>query len=116
MTIGAVKLRTIFLRPCAAAPASCGRVRRLRVQFDDVAIGKRMVLPDLLSFEAGVAPYASKLQRPRQVVVHESRDIGDRLAAAQREGPLLVYRPPGRLGVRKQPLAGGPGKAGSATA
>ena len=54
----------------------------LSVQFDDVAIGKRMVLPDLLSFEARLAPYASKLQRARQVVVHESRDIGDRLAAA----------------------------------
>ena len=86
-------------------------MRRLRVQFDDVAIRKWMVLPDLLSFEARLAPYASKLQRPRQVMVHESRDIGDRLAAAQREGPLLVYRPPGRLGVDTHDAASSPSPA-----
>src|SRR5216684_908131 len=76
-----------------------GRMRRLRVQFDDVAIRKRMVLPDLLSVEARLAPYASKLQRTRQVVVHESRDVADRLPTAQREGPLLVHRPPRVLGI-----------------
>ena len=64
-------------------PSLARNVRgNLSVQFDDVAIGKRMVLPDVLSFEAGLAPYAGKLQRARQVVVDESRDIGDRLAAA----------------------------------
>src|SRR6266516_3351807 len=76
-----------------------GRARLLRVQFDDVAICKRMVLPDLLSFEARVAPYASKLQRARQILVHESCDVADRLATAQCGGPLLVHRPPRGLGI-----------------
>ena len=51
----------------------------------------------LLSFEARLAPDASKLQRAHRGLLHESRDIADRLAAAQREGPLLVCRVPGAL-------------------
>jgi hypothetical protein len=58
-----------------------------------------MVLPDLLSFEARWAPYPSKLKRTRQVVVHQSRDLADRLVAAQREGPLVVHRPPWAFGI-----------------
>src|ERR1700694_2634296 len=76
-----------------------GRVRLLRVQFDDVAICKRMVLPDLLSVEARWAPYPSKLKRPRQILVHESCDVADRLATAQREGPLLIHGPPRGVGI-----------------
>jgi hypothetical protein len=34
----------------------------LGVQLDDVTVCKRMVLADMLSFEAGVAPYARKLE------------------------------------------------------
>jgi hypothetical protein len=64
-----------------------GRVRLLRVQFD------------VLSFEAGLPPYPSKLERLRQVVVHEPRNISHRLTAAQREGSLLVYRPARGLGI-----------------
>jgi hypothetical protein len=69
-----------------------GRVRHLRVQFDDVAICKRMVLPDLLSVEARWAPYPSKLKRTRQVVVHEARDLADCLVTAQREVPRAFAR------------------------
>ena len=69
------------------------------MQFDDVAIRKWMVLPDLLSVEARLAPYPSKLQRARQVLVYESCDVADRLATAQCEGPLLVYRPSRGFGI-----------------
>src|SRR3970282_898396 len=63
------------------------------------AVGERVLAPDMLPRDPGPAPYARVLQRVREILVHQPRDVLHRLPAAQRERPVLLRRLAGSLGV-----------------
>ena len=72
---------------------------RSHVQLDHVAIGHRMGSANVLSVESALAPYARVLERPREVPVHEPRDVLHGLAPVEDERPFPVWRAARRLGV-----------------
>src|SRR6266851_747001 len=62
------------------------------MELDHVAVGDRMVPADMLSIESALAPHARVLDRPREVLVHELRDVFHRLTPAHGERPAEVRR------------------------
>src|SRR5207249_4251022 len=63
---------------------------RSDVELDHVAVGNGMVAPDVLSVEGRFAPDTRVLERLREVLVHEPRDVLDGLAAVQDERTVPV--------------------------
>jgi len=69
------------------------------VQFYDVAVGDSMIWPHLLSVECPAPPQTCEFERPGDIMVHESGDIGHGVALTHDERPRPVGRMAGRLGV-----------------
>src|SRR5438093_11582010 len=92
------KLDWLIMRPERALRIALDRSGS-PVQLDHVAVLDPMSSTDLLSVESALAPDSRIAERPRNVLVHEPRDIFDRLAATQREWSTVVRRASGRLGV-----------------
>src|SRR5438093_3406497 len=72
-------------RPRCSEAASSLPGSRSDVELDHVAVGNGMVAPDVLSVEGRFAPDTRVLERLREVLVHEPRDVLDGLAAVQDE-------------------------------
>ena len=49
------------------------------MQFDDVAVDERVLAPDVLPRNPGLAPHARVLERVCKIPVHQPRDVLDRL-------------------------------------
>ena len=59
------------------------------MQLNHVTVRQRILAPDMVPIHYGFAPYASVLERAREVLVHEARDRVHGLAATQGKRPAL---------------------------